>query len=229
MLVCFGYILGNAPAVVAASLGSHALDEVGTLGSLFGTVGAVLRSYGMTGAAVSAWLCERRDLKAFKPLWQLAVLNVDERFALDPSGCGRRVNVRFTLHRWVVEILDGMRVLRAWSSAEAAETIRRHVHASPLPLSAAERQAVITAAVLRDAHLRLQAARGADGSSRPAPPLPPDATFLALPGEDTAASDERARLLLVAAHLNHPLTDSSLAELRTTSPSTAGRPPASAR
>ncbi|MFJ9574776.1 DUF6545 domain-containing protein [Streptomyces sp. NPDC101191] len=184
----------------------------------------------MTGAAVSAWLRERRGLKAFRPLWQLAVLNVDDRLALDPSGAGLRlVSVRFTLHRWVVEILDGMRVLRAWSSPEAAKTIRRHAHASPLPLSAAERQAVMTAAVLRDAHLRLQAARGTEGSSRPPPPLPPDATVLALLGEDTAAADERARLLLVAAHLNHPLTDSSLAELRTTSPSTAGRPPASAR
>ncbi|MFF0430145.1 DUF6545 domain-containing protein [Streptomyces sp. NPDC004520] len=70
----------------------------------------------------------------------------------------RLTNVRFTLHRWVVEILDGMRILRAWSSADAAETIRHHVEASNSPLSSEARQAIVTAAVLRDAGLRLQAA-----------------------------------------------------------------------
>ncbi|AJF69364.1 hypothetical protein SVTN_38995 [Streptomyces vietnamensis] len=105
---------------------------------------------------------------------------VDERLALDASGPGLRcANVRFALHRRVVEILDGMRVLRAWSSADAAEATTRQVEASALPLSAAERQAIVTAAVLRDAGLRLQAARTRAARSRQARPVPPVA---ALPG-----------------------------------------------
>ncbi|MFC8587105.1 MAB_1171c family putative transporter [Streptomyces sp. NPDC057217] len=214
MVICFGYVVCNAPAVLVASLGSHALDDVGTLGSFFGTVAAVLTSYGMTGAAVSAWLRERRDVKALQPLWQLTVRDVDEGLALDPGGGGLRLTrVRFTLHRRVVEILDGMRVLRAWSSAGAAETAGRHAAAAVPPLAAAERQAVVTAAVLRDAGLRLREARAHAARSRRARPVPPDGPVAPLPGEDTAASDERGRLLLVAAHLDHPLVASVLREL----------------
>ncbi|MFE5509882.1 MAB_1171c family putative transporter [Streptomyces sp. NPDC056529] len=210
MVICFGYVVCNVPAVLLASLGGHALDEVGVLGSLFGTVGALLTSYGMTGAAVSAWLRERRDVKTLEPLWRLAVKDVDERLALDPRGTGLRLtHVRFTLHRRVVEILDGMRVLRAWSSAGAAGTAERHVEAGDPSLPAAERQAVVTAVVLLDAALRLREAR-----LHEARPVPPDAPAAPLPGEDTAASDERRRLLLVATHLDHPLAVAALRELR---------------
>ncbi|MFF4868235.1 MAB_1171c family putative transporter [Streptomyces sp. SID5770] len=214
MVICFGYVVCNAPAVLVASLGGHALDDVGTLGSFFGTVAAVLTSYGMTGAAVSAWLRERRDVKALQPLWELTVRDVDERLALDPGGAGLRLTrVRFTLHRRVVEILDGMRVLRAWSSAGAAEAAGRHAAAAVPPLPAAERQAVVTAAVLRDAGLRLREARLRAARARRGRPVPPDGPVVPLPGEDTAASDERGRLLLVAAHLDHPLVASALREL----------------
>ncbi|MFJ4869214.1 MAB_1171c family putative transporter [Streptomyces sp. NPDC088757] len=214
MVVCFGYVVCNAPAVLCASLGSHALDEVGVLGSLFGTVAAVLTGYGMTGAAVSAWLRERRDVKALQPLWELAVRDVDERLALAPGGPGLRLTrVRFTLHRRVVEILDGMRVLRAWASAGAAGAAGRHAAAAVPPLPAAERQAVVTAAVLRDAALRLHGARVRAARTRRARPVPPDGPVVPLPGEDTAASDERARLVLVAAHLDHPLVAAALREL----------------
>ncbi|MGW7433266.1 MAB_1171c family putative transporter [Streptomyces sp. NPDC054861] len=216
MVMCFGYVVCNAPAVLAASLGSHALDEVGVMGSLFGTVAAALTGYGMTGAAVSAWLRERRDIQTLQSLWQLAVKDVDERLALDPTGGNglRLTNVRFTLHRRVVEILDGMRVLRAWSSAEAAEVIWRQVEASSSSLPAAEREAVVTAAVLRDAGHRLQSARMHAARAGRARPSAPDAPVAPLPGEGTAASDERGRLLLVAAHLDHPLVVSALQELR---------------
>ncbi|PVC69517.1 MAB_1171c family putative transporter [Streptomyces sp. CS081A] len=215
MVICFGYVVCNAPAVLLASLGNHALDDVGTLGSLFGTVAAVLTGYGMTGAAVGAWLRERRDVKTLQPLWRLAVKDVDARLALDPGGAGLCLtHVRFTLHRRVVEILDGMRVLRAWSSADAAGAIGRHVEAAVPPLPAAERQAVVTAAVLRDAGLRLRAARAHAARTRQERPVPPDTPVARLPGDDTAASDERERLLLVAAHLDHPLVTSALRELR---------------
>lgn len=215
MVICFGYVVCNAPAVVLASLGSHALDDVGVLGALFGTVATVLTGYGVTGAAVGAWLRERRDVRTLRPLWRLAVKDVDARLALDPGGTGLCLtNVRFTLHRRVVEILDGMRVLRAWSSAGAAEVVGRHVEAAVPPLPAAERQAIVTAAVLHDAGLRLRAARAHAARTRQERPVPPAAPVARLPGDDTAASDERARLLLLAAHLDHPLVASALRELR---------------
>ncbi|MFD4320491.1 MAB_1171c family putative transporter [Streptomyces sp. NPDC058548] len=212
MLVCCGYVACNVPAVLMASQGNRALEDLCVLAGLFGSAAAGLTDYGMTGAAVSAWLRERRDIKALQPLWELTVADVDNRLALDASGPGWRLaNVRFTLHRRVVEILDGMRVLRAWSSADASEVMERQVDASTAPLSVAQRQAVVTAAVLRDASLRLQAARILAAGARP---VPPDAPVAALPGEDTAASAERSRLLLVATHLHHPLVESVLQELR---------------
>ncbi|MFE5730947.1 MAB_1171c family putative transporter [Streptomyces sp. NPDC056528] len=214
MVICFGYVLCNVPAVLVASGGSRALEDLGALGSLFGTVAAVLTSYGMTGAAVSAWLRERRDIKTLQPLWRLTVQDVDERLALDPGEAGLRLShVRFTLHRRVVEILDGMRVLRAWTTADATGTVERHVDAGAPALPAAERQAVVTAAVLRDAGRRLRAARAHAARTGQARPVPPGAPAVSLPGDGTAASDERSRLLLVAAHLDHPLVVSALHEV----------------
>ncbi|MFI9122198.1 DUF6545 domain-containing protein [Streptomyces bikiniensis] len=192
MVICFGYVVCNAPAVVLASLGSHALDGVGVLGSLFGAVATVLTGYGVTGAAVGAWLRERRDVRTLRPLWRLAVKDVDAGLALDPGGTGLCLtNVRFTLHRRVVEIPDGMRVLRAWSSAGAAEAVGRHVEAAVPPLPAAERQAVVTAAVLRDAGLRLRAARAHAARTRQERPVPPAAPVVRLPG-DAAPGPRRA-------------------------------------
>ncbi|MYS10186.1 hypothetical protein GTW71_27985 [Streptomyces sp. SID6041] len=140
---------------------------------------------------------------------------MDERLALDASGPGLRLsNVRFTLCRRVVEILDGMRVLPAWSTDEAVEAVTRQLDASASPLSAAERQAVVTAAVPLDAGRRLQAARVDAARTRQARPVAPDVPVAALPGEDTAAYDERSRLELVAGHLRHPLVLAALKELR---------------
>lgn len=45
----------------------------------------------------------------------------------------------------------------------------------------------------------------------------PDTAVAALPGEDTAASGERGRPLLMAPHPSHPLAVSTLQELRTQS------------
>ncbi|GHG05207.1 MAB_1171c family putative transporter [Streptomyces filamentosus] len=215
MVVCFGYVLCNAPAVLLASFGNHALDDIGVLGSLFGTVAACITSYGMCGAAISAWLRERRDIKTLQPLWQLCVMEVDGRLALHPRGSGLRLaNVRFTLHRRVIEILDGMRVLRIWTSAEATEAIRAYVEAEADQLFPMEREAIVTAAVLRDAAERLTETRRQAESTGQIRPIPPQNPTGPLPGHGTAASEERGRLLLVAACLRHPLVASALREVR---------------
>lgn len=59
------------------------------------------------------------------------------------------------------------------------------------------------------ADTRVHAAR-----TRQARPVAPDVPVAALPGEDTAASDERSRLVLVAGHLRHPLVLAALEEPR---------------
>ncbi|MFE5596927.1 DUF6545 domain-containing protein [Streptomyces sp. NPDC056549] len=216
MVIAFGYVLCSAPAVVLVSFGSHHLDEVGLLGVAFGALGAFITSYGMSGAAISAWLSDRRDIKSLHPLWNLVVVGVDSKLTFGPSGLvlGRLAHVRFTLHRRVIEILDGMRVLRSWSSPVVAEIVSKHVRAGAEKLSPELREALLTAAVLREAAERLGEAQRQAVLAGCARPRSPDAHCASLPGEGTAASAERARLLLVARHLEHPLVVSSLKDVQ---------------
>ncbi|MEW2434086.1 MAB_1171c family putative transporter [Streptomyces caniferus] len=225
MLFVFGYVVCSVPAIALAALGNHALDTVGVLGSTFGSIGALITSYGLSGAAVGAWLGERRDIKALQPLWDLVVEGVDEdlAFSVDSARSHRLAwNVGFNLHRRVIEILDGMRALRPWVSplpaaavhaAQEQETARGTADARRL--SEPELQAAVTAAALRDAAQRLQAARREAAlrghSGRPQPPAGPQ---VALPGEDTPASGERQRLLRVAQALTAPVVATALQAVR---------------
>ncbi|MFF8789121.1 MAB_1171c family putative transporter [Streptomyces sp. NPDC015125] len=225
MLFVFGYVVCCAPAITLAALGNHTLDTVGVLGSTFGSIGALITSYGLSGAAVGAWLRERRDIKALQPLWDLVVEGVDEdlAFSVDSARSHRLAwNVGFNLHRRVIEILDGMRALRPWvSPLPAAAVYAAHEHrtsrgkADARRLSARELEAAATAAALRDAAQRLQTARreaalqGFSGH-----PPAPGGPQVALPGEDTPASDERQRLLRVAQALTAPLVATALQAVR---------------
>ncbi|MGX1759146.1 MAB_1171c family putative transporter [Streptomyces lydicus] len=240
MLFVFGYVVCCAPAITLAALGNHTLDTVGVLGSTFGSVGALITSYGLSGAAVGAWLRERRDIKALQPLWDLVVEGVDEdlAFSVDSARSHRLAwNVGFNLHRRVIEILDGMRALRPWVSplpAAAVYAAYEHEPSQGKPdagrlsvrdmperdvperdMSEQDLEAAATAAALRDAAQRLQAARReAALRGRPGRPQAPGGPQVALPGEDTPASDERQRLLRVAQALNAPLVVTALRAVR---------------
>ncbi|MFG2830573.1 MAB_1171c family putative transporter [Streptomyces sp. NPDC048434] len=221
MLFVFGYVVCSVPAIVLAVLGNHTLDAVGVLGSTFGSIGALITSYGLSGAAVGAWLRERRDIKALQPLWDLVVEGVDEdlAFSVDSARSHRLAwNVGFNLHRRVIEILDGMRALRPWLSPLPAAAVHAvHEHEMSQGTGDARRlpdqelQAAATAAALRDAAQRLQAARREaalqGGSGHPQAPAGPQ---VALPGEDTPASGERQRLLRVAQALTASLVTTAL-------------------
>ncbi|MFG2528974.1 MAB_1171c family putative transporter [Streptomyces sp. NPDC048516] len=225
MLFVFGYVVCCAPAVTLAALGNHTLDTVGVLGSTFGSIGALITSYGLSGAAVGAWLRERRDIKALQPLWDLVVEGVDEdlAFSVDSARSHRLAwNVGFNLHRRVIEILDGMRALRPWVSPLPAAAVYAAYAYEPSQgkadarrLTERDLEAAATAAALRDAAQRLQAARreaalrGFSGH-----PQAPGGPQVALPGEDTPASDERQRLLRVAQALNAPLVATALRAVR---------------
>jgi hypothetical protein len=144
MLVTFGYVVCSAPAIVAAATAHHQLDALGVMGSGFGVAGSVMTVYGVSGAAVSKWLAERRDIAVLQPLWQLVVARVDERLSLD-STLGQRdsnyetgstdamqpmphrlLGVRWTLTRQVIEILDGFRELErgAWARSSPANSVK---------------------------------------------------------------------------------------------------------
>ncbi|MEU2855988.1 MAB_1171c family putative transporter [Streptomyces syringium] len=227
-LFFFGYAVCGAPAIALAATGDHTLDRVGVFGSTFGATGALIACYGLSGAAVSAWLRERRDIKALQPLWDLVVAGVDQDLAFSATSArSHRLawNVGFNLHRRVIEILDGMRALRPWVSSAPAEAVHA-VHEQRLStgptltqrLSNPELQAIATAATLRDAAERLHAVRRDKADhGRPDRPQAPSGPAARLPGEDTPAADERTRLLLVAQALSHPLTTEALALLRSDS------------
>jgi hypothetical protein len=254
MVVTFGYVVCSAPAVTAAAIGRHELDTMGVLGSGFGVVGCIGTCYGMTGAAVSAWLRERRDSLALDPLWDLVVAGVDEQLSFDsarhpnhgdsdeqPSGSSgpaghsapdgqptgrwdRLINIRWTLTRQVVEILDGFRELRVWVRDEPKQVLEA-LHGELLSnkaareryglpeggLSPVDLEAAATAAVLRDAVERFQAARAAGTTTLPVPAGSPAEAL----GRKKAPYEERPRLVRVARALNDPLVEAALQVIRT--------------
>lgn len=237
-LVVFGYVVCSAPAVAAAAMGHHQLDAVGVLGSAFGGAGTIMLCCGMSGAALSQWLAERRDVAALEPLWDLVVAGVDAKLSLElrrtepqegepqppdrpeRSRPSRLINVRRTLHRQLIENLDGIRLLerRGWirelpaqaveslyREAMRSEPLRSQVGLSKKGLSPLELEAAATAAVLRDAVKRLQAA-GHDGTA----PIAAVGPQRFAPGKKTPALFERRRQVLVARALSSPLVEASV-------------------
>ncbi|MEU5900250.1 MAB_1171c family putative transporter [Streptomyces venezuelae] len=200
MLVTAGYVICSAPAVIAAALGYHQLDEVGVAGAGFGILGSLGTCYGMTGAATTAWLRERRDIRLLQPLWNLVVRDVDQRFAFSPTSAEppRWVNVRFGLHRRIIEILDGIRALRSWSDEGVGRAV---TDLNTESIAERDLEAMKTAAILRDAVMRYRDS----AASMQTMPTPPTGTSPYFPGADIEARDERARLVRVARFLKHPL------------------------
>ncbi|MCA1268687.1 MAB_1171c family putative transporter [Streptomyces rubiginosohelvolus] len=217
MLFVFGYVVCSVPAIALAATGSHALDTVGVLASASGSIGALISTYGLSGAAASAWFGERRDHRALHPLWEVVVGGVDAHLAFSSDSGHTTWNVGFNLHRRVIEILDGMRALRPWVTSGFTEAVhdleqQRLFTGSGLPATPGEElEAMATAAALRDAAERLDSARRETLLHQPAAPAGLGAW---LPGENTAAADERIRLLRVARVLYHPMTTEALHRVR---------------
>ncbi|WP_163010783.1 MAB_1171c family putative transporter [Streptomyces dangxiongensis] len=222
MLAIFGYVVCSAPAIALAALGNHSLDTLGVFGSTCGAIGTVAIFYGLAGAATSAWWRERRDYKFLQPLWDLVVSTVDQNLAFSVRAAQSRhltVNVTFQLHRRVIEILDGIRVLRPWMSPTPMSAVHllhdQHIAQGSTwaPLAQQDLDAAVTAASLHDAVRRLQSARQKQGhlgrTSRSQLHAEP---VVRLPGDDTPAANERDRLLRVSKALSHPLVSAALRE-----------------
>ncbi|MFJ1643504.1 MULTISPECIES: MAB_1171c family putative transporter [unclassified Streptomyces] len=210
MLGIFGYVVCNAPAISAAALGIHALDTVGAFGSAFGAFGTVIMCYGLSGAALGAWLDERHDIKALNDLWQLVVAGVDPNLAFVPSSRHHHPslwNTTFNLHRVIIEILDGIRVLRPWvpdEAAKAADALRT----SPMrQKTGTDLESAMTAVMLvcGVAELQKHLIAQQELAVLPLPPANDGQAPRLLPGDGTRAGDERARLLRLARALESPL------------------------
>ncbi|MEU2764516.1 MAB_1171c family putative transporter [Streptomyces sp. NPDC006906] len=209
MLGIFGYVVCNAPAIVVAALGVHTLDTVGAFGSAFGAFGTVIMCYGLSGAALGAWLGERRDIKALNNLWQLVVADVDPNLAFVPSTHHHHPslwNTTFNLHRMIIEILDGIRVLRPWVPDEAARAAESLQTSNISNKTGTDLENAMTAVMLLCAVSKLQKQLIAEQElSGPPPVLANEAHALRLlPGDGTRASDERARLVRLARALEVP-------------------------
>lgn len=218
MLVTFGYVLCSAPAIFVAALGHQNLQALGVVGAYFGILGCLGTAYGMSGAAVTAWLRERRDTVALQPLWKLVVGDIDQGLMYSPTSARPHVwgILRIVLTRRIIEILDGIRTVQPWASAEVAQAVH---DLKDRALPADELEAIVTAAVLRDAAARYQASAGAaraSGEKWVRPPSGAGHSADVLPGTDTAPQDERARLVRVARAMTHPLVDAALARTATT-------------
>ncbi|MCQ1580433.1 MAB_1171c family putative transporter [Streptomyces parvus] len=210
MLVTFGYVLCSAPAITLAAFGHQKLETLGVFGACFGILGCLGTCYGMTGAALTAWLRERRDTVALQPLWKLVVGDVDTGLMYSPTSAKPHVwgVVRIVLTRRIIEILDGIRTVQPWASAEVAQAVH---DLSDRTLPEDELEAIVTAAVLRDAAARYQApAESMQHDGETAAVAPAGQAAGVLPGLGTAAQDERARLVRVARALQHPLVGAAL-------------------
>ncbi|MEV7157129.1 DUF6545 domain-containing protein [Streptomyces misionensis] len=225
MVVTFGYVVCSGPAILAAANGYHQLDNVGVMGASFGMLGCVGTCYGMSGAAISAWLRERRDIAVLQPLWDLVVAGINVQLSMSSTSSrpNRLINVRWTLHRRIIEILDGIRELRKHVSDEPAQVLRALHHQSladasarskfGLPrtgLSSQELEAAMTAAVLRHAVDQLKTGRIAPTGTAGVSTRCSERPACAVLGTATAACQERPRLVRVARALNHPLVEATL-------------------
>lgn len=210
-----GYAVGTLTAVVLAATGYHRLDFLVGVGFAATVCSALSACYGLAKPALAARRGEHRDHQALRPLWETVVAAVDARLIL-PTGHHRLWHTRFALVRRLVEIRDGTRTLRPWMRAAPAEAVREL--AGQARDSAFDLEAAQAAATLKDAAARFHAAQAAET------PVPPDADLAVLPGEDTPAADERAHLVTVARHLDHPIVAAALERVRAgqADPLTAG-------
>ncbi|GAA1886791.1 MAB_1171c family putative transporter [Streptantibioticus ferralitis] len=186
----------KAIGFLAAAAGHRELDALDTTSPLIGSFGALFNQAGYLGPAIGAWLRERRDLRALRPLWNLvvpenAVHLVRPGVLAETFGTG----VRFHLFRRIIEISDALVLLRPWMAPEPAERVR--AAAVRQGLSQEEEDAAATAAMVLDAVSRKR-------RDEPAQPTPIAQRLL--PHVDPAM--ERERLVRMARALDAPVVRS---------------------
>jgi hypothetical protein len=208
------YVACTATAALAAARGEHRLDFLAALGSLASGTSALVASYGLAKPALAARAAERRDHEILLRLWA-TVIGAPGSPAPRPA---RWWNSRYALTDLIVDILDGLRALHPWMSPAPARAVddltpdtraakpgpAREADAPYQPDTAVDLLAVKAAATLRHAHASCAAAQPV------ATPSGGAAWPFASAASGIPATGERAHLVQVARHLNHPLVAAAL-------------------
>ncbi|MGC5394194.1 MAB_1171c family putative transporter [Streptomyces sp. DT20] len=191
------FLLGSSyalklPPLTASSFGAHHIDALHLGAPLLSGAGALLMLYGCLAPALDAWMYERRDFRALRPLWKLTVQAGDPRLALAPPGPLTEklaLNVaKWYLPRRVMEISDALHALHPWMRPEPADLVLRSARpTTPAPYLTA----ACTAATLIDAITRKRQG------------IPPQRDIPTAPLPSVPPAEERAHLVRVAAALQH--------------------------
>ncbi|MGE7387889.1 DUF6545 domain-containing protein [Streptomyces sp. NPDC004126] len=189
-----GYVACVGPATLAGAFGVRALEPLHSLGPVSGTIGAIIINWGFSGAAIATWRTDRRDYLALAPLWQLT-RRPDPRIALTEPNQVTQLGLVY-VRDWhlvtrMADILSGIRSLYPYFSDTPVDRIRR---AAPgAGWSRDEEHAAAAAAVLLRA-VALAESGAAVVSERGRP----------LPGAGLEPAAQRAHLVRMARHLEHP-------------------------
>jgi hypothetical protein len=187
----------KAIGFLAAAAGHRELDALDTTSPLIGSFGALFNQAGYLGPAISAWLRERRDLRALRPLWNLVV--PENAVHLARPGVFAEtfgVGVRFHMFRRVIEISDALVLLRPWMDAAPAERVR--AAAARQGLTEDETEAAAAVAVVVDAVHRKRRDEPAQRTAAAQQLLP-----------HVAPTMERERLVRMARALDAPVLRSA--------------------
>ncbi|GGO49101.1 MAB_1171c family putative transporter [Streptomyces lasiicapitis] len=190
-----GLDLAHVCCVAAAMIGAAGglrLDGLAEAAWLTTAASGLVANYSLVRLSLAARRQERRDHQTLRPLWQ-TVVRADPQLVLAPGLLWGGWDTRIALSRRLVEIRDGARSLSPWMSSAPARAVEQLARRGFVGFDLVAAQAAATLLYAADAR----------GNGRP----PADSATLlaALPGEDVPATAERAHLVLVARHLDHPV------------------------
>ncbi|WP_314173994.1 MAB_1171c family putative transporter [Streptomyces winkii] len=158
-IIYIAYCANRAWAVVAVQFGLNPLEwEIVTplsngIGILLVAAGFTMPSWGPALSAARVWAANYRAYHRLYPLWS-ALYRATPEIALNPPAPSfierfRPGDLRYRLYRRVIEIRDGLLVMRPYMDAEAAAEATRKAHEAGLEGDA--RDAAVEAARLKAA------------------------------------------------------------------------------
>ncbi|WP_338146632.1 MAB_1171c family putative transporter [Streptomyces boncukensis] len=175
-VVLFLYCLTRTANILSAVIGAEPSDGQLAAASVFSAVGIAMVSVSMTisswGPSLSklgAWARNYRSYRALYPLWR-DLYESSPDIVLEPSAASAVSDLRYRLHRRVVEIRDGWRELRPYidsASASDGSSYGSSDGSAPAPAGEEDRQACAEAAQIRQA-LRAKRAGARPGAGRAA-------------------------------------------------------------
>lgn len=180
-----------AAAMVGAAYGPR-LDGLAEAAWLTTAVSGLVANYSLVRLSLAARRRERRDHQTLRPLWQ-TVVRADPQLVLAPGLLWGGWDTRIALSRRLVEIRDGARSLSPWMSSAPARAVEQLARRGFVGFDLVAAQAAATLLY------------AAEARSAGRPPVDSETLLAALPGEDVPAPAERAHLVLVARHLDHPV------------------------